>query len=267
MSGIALMDHGPNSHMSEWLIDWNTRGASGPVTDNFLWQHDRIYVMDNHRLALWCWWQRMAESDYWRYIHIDRHHDALWQTFNPWPLSTTVSHRQNLVDFRDATVKLAEDPNPTELYRWDTITSALWSLHSEQLLEVTMATANEGDEPNIPGVHQINPWAVPPHLAYLAERQDTPECPWIVDIDLDYFSRQTPGGGARRVFSDDYVADLGQALQTGLAAERFGVITIALSPETTGSWDLAEQLLSALLGWLPEFQDFVAGSPTATRRQ
>lgn len=46
----------------------------------FLWKDDNlpIYVMDNHRLALWCWEQiySMASSPKIHMIHIDRHWDG-----------------------------------------------------------------------------------------------------------------------------------------------------------------------------------------------
>ncbi|SHL46138.1 UPF0489 domain-containing protein [Fibrobacter sp. UWT2] len=46
----------------------------------FLWKDDNlpIYVMDNHRLALWCWEQEYAKGTYSkiRVIHIDRHWDG-----------------------------------------------------------------------------------------------------------------------------------------------------------------------------------------------
>jgi hypothetical protein len=70
--------------MGEWLIPWRERGYSGQVRDNLLWRLDRLYVMDNHRLALWCWWQRLPESERWHYLHVDCHYDALWHIFNPW---------------------------------------------------------------------------------------------------------------------------------------------------------------------------------------
>jgi hypothetical protein len=247
--------------MGEWLIPWRERGRSGPVNDNLLWHHDRLYIMDNHRLALWCWWQRLAESIHWHYLHIDRHYDSLWQTFAPWPEHTRPTHRENLSEFRAATVNLRDGGDPSELYRWDTITSALWSLHREQLAEVSLATANEGDVPAIPQARHVDPWGLPAHVSHLAERGDEPDYPRVVDVDVDYFSRRDVGGTFGPVFSDDYVAEVGRALRRGLDTGRFGVVTIALSPETTGSWTLAERLLSVLLASFPEYGEFVAGAP------
>lgn len=45
--------------------------------DTFLWEEKGIYVMANHRLALWCWLQcdDVFKKEH-AFIHIDRHTDA-----------------------------------------------------------------------------------------------------------------------------------------------------------------------------------------------
>src|ERR1041385_2164527 len=51
---------------------------SGHSTLNFLWKDDArpIYVMDNHRGALWCWLRELRSEDEYSLIHIDWHWDA-----------------------------------------------------------------------------------------------------------------------------------------------------------------------------------------------
>lgn len=221
--------------------------------------------MDNHRLALWCWWQHLDESDHWDFVHIDRHYDALWEQTNPWPTHSSPDHRTSLQSFRDATFVVnqfhTEDPWP--LYRWDTITSALFSREREKLLDLYFATAGEGDRPLAPRMLDVKPWHVPRTLAYLATSEEHLQYPCIVDIDLDYFSHNDVDSHPfDQVFSDSYLADIGHQLKQGLSNGRFGVVTIALSPETTGSWALAEHLLSVLLSPFTELAEFQTGSPT-----
>lgn len=69
------------------------------------------------------------------------------------------------------------------------------------------------------------------------------------------------GGVGGQVFSDVYIRELGRSLKAGLDAGRFGVVTVALSPSTTGSWQLAESLLSLLLEPFPDYAAFKAGAP------
>jgi len=91
------------TRMPKWLISWEKRDQSGPVNDNFLWQSDSLYVMDNHRLALWCWWQYLDNNPgYINFVHIDRHYDALWHIAKPWNQHATSSHRSDLESFRNA---------------------------------------------------------------------------------------------------------------------------------------------------------------------
>jgi hypothetical protein len=245
--------------LGNWLIPWKERGRSASVRDNLLWNHERLYVMDNHRLALWCWWQHLDECEQWDYLHIDRHYDAIWQEFNPWPANTTAEHRQDLNSFRNAVVR--EGREGLQLYRWDTITSALWSLHSSSVQDVVFATADEGDQPAIPRMQQISPWDLPGYLSHFVAADYSPARSGIVDVDIDYFTRHDLDGAFGQVFSDEYIREIGRHLYTGLSNGRVGVATIALSPETTGSWTLAERVLSILLSPFNEFSEFPMGAP------
>lgn len=48
---------------------------SGPTGVNFLFKHDKIYVMDNHLCAGWCWLQHTDLSRKYNFVHIDYHYD------------------------------------------------------------------------------------------------------------------------------------------------------------------------------------------------
>ena len=43
----------------EWLVPFKGRNTSGIYEQNFLWRDGAVYVMDNHRAALWCWIQHL----------------------------------------------------------------------------------------------------------------------------------------------------------------------------------------------------------------
>ena len=43
--------------------------------DVMLWQSNKVYVMDNHRNAAWCWLQQCEDGDSYNFMHIDRHYD------------------------------------------------------------------------------------------------------------------------------------------------------------------------------------------------
>jgi len=245
--------------MAEWPLPWSSRGPSGAVSDNFLWKSSSLYVMDNHRLAVWCWWQHLDESRVWDYVHVDRHFDALWQTANPWPKHFVAAHRKDLESFR--TAAFVDGGEKMALYRWDTITSTLLSLHRDRIGKVVFATADEGDPPLLGRAQHVRPWNLPGTLAWLASTDEQLQSPVILDIDIDYFTHHDLDGAFGQVFSAEYIGEVGQHLCDGLARGRFGVVTIALSPDTTGSWMLAERVLSLMLEHFPEYAHFNGGKP------
>ena len=42
-----------------------------------LWQNEKIYVMDNHLSAAWCWLQSCNPKKEYNFMHIDTHYDML----------------------------------------------------------------------------------------------------------------------------------------------------------------------------------------------
>ncbi|MFH0870951.1 MAG: hypothetical protein V1878_00445 [bacterium] len=215
--------------------------------------------MDNHRLALWCWWQHLDNDPRgWNFLHIDRHYDALWQRARPWLKHHNPSHRSDLSSFRQA--KFSEQGEELELYRWDVITSALLALDGDKIHNWAFATAAEGEPPPIPDLQTIDPWNLPARLRWMAKPSEE-DLSSIIDIDIDYFTHLDDDGLFGGVFSDQYLRELGSALGEGLTNDSFGVVTVALSPSITGSWQLAEELCWALLEGYPSLPELRAGAP------
>jgi hypothetical protein len=42
-----------------------------------LWKNEKIYVMDNHLSAIWCWLQSCDPKAEYNFMHIDMHYDLL----------------------------------------------------------------------------------------------------------------------------------------------------------------------------------------------
>ena len=68
----------------EWIVPFKGRNHSGSVEQNFLCRAGNVYVMDNHRAALWCWLQELDLTAPHSLIHIDRHPDALQSRLDEW---------------------------------------------------------------------------------------------------------------------------------------------------------------------------------------
>ncbi len=63
--------------MGEFLIPPNTPHSARVWDNPFLWKEGNVYIMANHRLALWCWLQQKdILGRQYSLIHIDEHTDA-----------------------------------------------------------------------------------------------------------------------------------------------------------------------------------------------
>lgn len=233
--------------MGEWILPLSKRKPSGAGRLNCLWQSGSLYVMDNHRAALWCWWQHTRPGEPWNLLHIDRHYDALSSNLDAW-LAQMPGRTASLQDYLAASWTVDGERIP--VITWDNYLSLCLARQGGEIEEVLLATAGEGDRPRQPTQEEIDSWELLEHLASIIEiDEDEPhQSPWVINVDLDYFTA-IPGWdeGASQVFHDEYIAKIGQMLVSGLANGRISCATIALSPETTGGWDLAERLLVTLL--------------------
>ena len=68
----------------QWIVPFKGRIHSGVANQNFLCRSGSVYVMDNHRAALWCWLQELDLEEPHPLIHIDRHTDALQSRLDEW---------------------------------------------------------------------------------------------------------------------------------------------------------------------------------------
>ena len=68
----------------EWIVPFTGRNHSGATEQNSLCRSGNVYVMDNHRAALWCWLQELDLSKPHSLIHIDRHTDTLQSQMDQW---------------------------------------------------------------------------------------------------------------------------------------------------------------------------------------
>lgn len=271
--------------MCEWIIPFRGRGRSGAYGVNFLWQRGNVYVMDNHRLALWCWLREMDLNRKCNFIHIDRHFDARptgredysgfarrlrgmevseylnYQSDRNLPLISWdtyvdffITHWGHLVD--DWYFVTQSDGAPPKIPAPAAGTLELTSEDMELLADLARragqpqpsreaATAvvrevqeGTGGQP-VTGWRDVGFWEVLENLDYwlsLGGRQG------IVNIDLDYFFISDQENEHLLAFSERYITrffeELGRAFRDG----RIGVLTLALSPETCGGWQNAEEV-------------------------
>jgi len=120
-------------------------GESGPVKANFLYKSGKIYIMDNHLCASWCWLQEIDTDKRYNYLHIDRHYDLCESPDEV--KSVVIDHGidvsklsfneyENLsYEFRGMRAKL---------FRWDTYILNLQQLYPELFASTVFITKRAG---------------------------------------------------------------------------------------------------------------------------
>ena len=232
----------------EWLVPFNGRNDSGAVEQNFLCRSENVYVMDNHRAALWCWLQELDLNKPHSLIHIDRHYDALddYVHYN----DTTKLWLKNLgqttkvIDFLN---KSFDDPN-RKIITWDTYIPIYLHEFGKNFTTFRCLTHKDGVKPNCKRIKYDNLWDLPEKLVDWLTRNKENK-PWIVNIDLDYFYCNFKESEVRMMVSDDYIDAVGSSLRIAMDQGFIGVLTLCLTPGSpyTPGWPETEVLAARLL--------------------
>jgi UPF0489 domain len=227
----------------QWIVPFKGRYHSGATNQNFLCRSGEVFVMDNHRAALWCWLQAQDLSKQHSLIHIDRHTDTLTSRLKEW--------RAHLPDWSSGIEGYLGSEFTTggctmPVIQWDNYLSIYLAEFGENLKRLRFLTHDEGDPPNFEGTLFSQPWELPENLSYWL---DPSYGPWIVNIDLDYFycPREAEGETAR-MFSDEYVDLTFIALKQAMDNGAVGAVTLCLTPDGyTPGWDATEALATRAL--------------------
>lgn len=216
-----------------FLIPLVNRGDSASSQDNVLWNEGPVYVMDNHRLALWCWFQKIDKTKRYNLIHIDAHPDMSESALkyfkhDLWAMS--------LEEYREAWQKDINMP----LFRWDNYIEVFLRKYPELVGKTVSATHHLGSSKELS--EEVRAYDLVKYLngVFSGERYVN-ELPWIVNLDLDYFFSAAPE--KIQLFGDEFIEGVHHAIRLGLANGMIDVLTISLSPECCGSWEKAESML------------------------
>jgi hypothetical protein len=198
-----------------------------------LWQTGNVYLMDNHRAALWCWQQQVdLYAQPHSLIHIDRHYDALSANLDAHLAAMPNLRGLSVRDYLSATLRLYDT---TPLFRWDNYVSIYLAAFATQLGWFRCLTHEDGDKPVFRGLLESPPYDLPENLDYWLRQSRG----WIVNIDLDYFYCRGPGEDEYLpLFSDDFIDKSFAALRGAMDAGLVAVVTVCLTPSHfTPGWD------------------------------
>jgi len=226
------------------LLDFKGRKKSLDVALNFLWKSQKVYVMDNHRAAMWCWLQEISQHPQFRLLHIDRHYDTscvrLDLELSQLPPLNKLSGL-TICDYSDLKDSQVNRP----LIRWDNYISLFLKKYRSRVLESTFITHGAGDKPPFRRIsYKTKMQDVPDNLDHWMNSNSEGEgCPWIVNVDIDYFVFKR-SDGREPMFSWEYFDAVFETIKQNMEKGNVACVTIALSPECSGGWDLAEKLAS-----------------------
>jgi hypothetical protein len=240
----------------QWLVPLKERSLSGVLTQNFLWKHGNVYIMDNHRAALWCWLQEIKLGKQINLLHIDEHYDTLYSQMDLWLASLPPLEPLSIHDYLAVDYLPPGSPIRAPIIRWDNYLSIFLDRYNAEIRQFYCATHKDGDVPRSSVMLEIAPDHLAGNVAALKEPQ---QAPWIVNIDLDYFfCDQTDR--RKRMFSGSYIEAIFGAIREAHEAGNVACLTLCLSPdeELTGGWEQAEALCGEICTILGI--DFALGS-------
>lgn len=222
---------------SNWLIPFNQRAYSGTFNCNFLWQWQNVYVMDNHRLALWCWLRHLTPDNKVDILHMDEHYDCLMSRHEEWVAALPRDIGSlSLEEYLKFSWQGHSETCP--LFRFDNYFSLFMERYKDKIGNVYISTHRDGDRPTF----EFHEFSILESMSYLNTRcSRINHNKAIVNIDIDYFT-ETGFDDPFRIVSNKFLQELGGILGKGLQNGSIQCFTVALSPEFTGSWEIAEYI-------------------------
>jgi UPF0489 domain len=225
--------------MARHIIPFAGRNHSGAVTQNLLWQDGDVYLMDNHRAALWCWQQAFDLGvERHRILHIDRHTDALGANLSQHLQDMPALRGLSIDDYLNAQVQIGSEKHA--LFRWDNYLSIHVASSKNTLSSLICADHGVGDNPLYHSTQRPRPDQLSENIGYWLRQGKEP---WIVNVDLDYFfcSESELDKNGHEVwiplFSDSYIESIFKQVRELKKIGRAKVVTVCLTPSSfTPGW-------------------------------
>ena len=233
---------------ARFLLKKDKFSISADYTDNFLWKDNDYFIMDNHRLAPWCWKTYFATTDDIFLFHIDQHTDDLGLIEDEIQYIADFDLiKSSLQDYRKLKMKYNDFEMP--LIRWDNylaffnnyfhINNAMFAIHSSSR------------NPDLFKYYEASFFELPENIDYWIEKEKNV----ILNIDVDYFF-VNDGDDNILCFSDEYIIFVLLKIKKLKAEEKIKVVTISMSPECCGGWISAIRILGIIVKTL-ELDDSV----------
>ena len=225
----------------------NQEGNSNTYDLSTLKNEGKIYVMDNHMAAAWCWGQKIDFNHSYNLLHIDKHYDLL-EGGTDLKVQTIIDSQFNIQNstieqYCSLTHTRAHQNGTEQVFRFDNYMTILQKLYPSLFNKKKFATHKDGTVPRNWDFYEIQVIDLPTENISYWIRDD--ELNWIVNIDIDYFFTKNSNDDYFQFLNDDYIICFAQQIK--LAMDKIEVITIALSPSFCGGLDKANRISEIIL--------------------
>lgn len=249
--------------------DYHDKCSYG-FNDVMLWQNGKVYVMDNHRSAMWCWLQQCKNGDRYNFMHIDRHYDMSNYYYKEDLIPVSENPR---MDYREYASLMRQDGEFKSL-SWDNYILFAYDLFPDWFQTNVFLTHKDGDV--CVGWHGnkmiftekdpsdiIN--QIQQYILEITEEAEgvvggSSEFMWIVNLDLDIIFNLSEECELYEFYNEDSIRDIARHIQR--AMDRIQVLTIAISPDCLigngmkEKWDNGFRMLRILAEEIEALQEF-----------
>jgi hypothetical protein len=211
-------------------------GHSHATELNLVAQEEKIFVIDNHLAAFWCWHQLDLSSKY-NLLHVDRHYDLV-RYFPEYDLSVKKQDWKNMPVEKVTQFKRTGGGEGQQLIRWDNYIHLFNTVNPRTIDFALFCTQKDGD------FNYSKSKCKEVEVYDLFNEIVEGETSWIFNIDIDFFFTHV-GDQIVRVFSDSFIDCFGRWLKE--ESQYATQIIICLSPECCGGWKEAKKVANIIL--------------------
>jgi hypothetical protein len=236
---------------AQWIIPFKGRNKSWSYHINFLWNAEKIYIMDNHRGALPCWLKEINKDLHYRLFHIDAHSDCA--KYGNKSLLKLLPDEPNI-----SIPDLLDIKHPGEsfpLIRWDNYIEIILDKYPGIFSKIFMATHEDLSTTNFK--HESVCHRNLPEFLNELVTDDLNSDGLIINIDFDFFYYKFEQN-YKKMFSTDFIRAIFQSIKKGIDLKRIVLVTACFSPECCGSWENAEKICEIFTEELK--LDFILGA-------
>jgi len=210
------------------------QNLSNSTNLNYVAKDDKIYIIDNHLAAIWCFSQ-LDTSKIFNLLHIDRHYDLVPYDEEKHSIIHSIDFKSIPVD-KITSYKTTIRNQAFQLLTWDNYLNLFNQKFPNTIDETIFITQKEDSFHYAKKFKQIE-------IFELFQRRFDNSHKWIFNIDLDYFFSEHRDNTIQ-VYSDAYIKEFALWLKGEYANTE--LIILCLSPECCGGWDNSNRILELI---------------------